>query len=135
MRGIADGRSEARPGGETAEPAAAHQPDREAGLARGGAGEELRPRDEIDVGALAQPTPALDEFRAEIAEMGDRPAERREAEFQEGEKDFARRPRPKSDVGLARDFCFGAHGNDDDAFGECRFKPTMDPPRVSTAGK
>ena len=69
----------------------------------------MRKRDEIDIGAFAQPAPALDEFRAEIAEMGDRPAKGSEAELQEGEEDLARRSWPRPALVLARGIRVGAH--------------------------
>ncbi len=80
---------EARPSRDASPNPAPHQPDGEAGLARRRAGEKLRQRDEIDVGAFAEPPPALDELGAKIAEMGDRPAERGEAKPEESKKDLA----------------------------------------------
>ena len=53
------GQSEPEPRRESAQIAPSNQADPEAGLARGGAGEKLRKRDQIDIGALAQPATAL----------------------------------------------------------------------------
>ena len=83
------GQGEARPGGEPAEPACARQADGEADLARGRAGQELAKRDQIGERALGKPAAPRDEFAAEIADMGDRPAEGREAELEESEENFA----------------------------------------------
>ena len=91
---MAEGKREARPGGEAAEPAGARQADGEADLARRRTGQELGERDEIGEGALGQPAAPRDELSAEITEMGDRPAERGEAELEEGEEDVERRAGP-----------------------------------------
>ena len=69
---------------QPAEIAGAHQADREAGLARRRAGQELAQRDEVGIGALVEPAPALDELGAEVAEMRDRPAEAGQPQSQEG---------------------------------------------------
>ena len=110
------------------------KPDGEAGLARRRARGELRERDEVDIGALAQPAPALDEFGAKIAEMGDRPAERSQPEPEEDEEDFARRSPLRPSPGLTRDVCFGAQGFGADAFGKRRFASSMDPLAFQSAG-
>jgi hypothetical protein len=58
--------------------------EREADLAGSRPRQELTERNDVGVAALAQPFPALDEFGPEVAEMRDRPAERCEAQFEEG---------------------------------------------------
>ena len=63
---------------------AAQDAEREADLAGSGTWQELAERDDVGVAALAQPFPPLDEFGPEVAEMRDRSAERREAQFEEG---------------------------------------------------
>jgi len=85
------GQGEARPGGEAAERAAAHQADGEARLAGGWAGKKLRQRDQLGESALANPPALRDELGAEIADVGDRPAEGSQAELEEGEEDVAGR--------------------------------------------
>ena len=67
---------------------AAQDAEREADLAGGRAGQELAQRDDVGVAAFVQPFPALDEFGPEVAEMRDRPAERCEAQFEEGGENF-----------------------------------------------
>ncbi len=88
-----DGRrhGEAGPGREAAAQPAAHQPDAEARLAGCRSWQKLRQCDEIDKGALGKPAPPLDEFRAKIAEMGDRTAKAGAAEPQEDQQDLERR--------------------------------------------
>ena len=64
--------------------------------------------------------------------MGDRPAEGGEAELQEGEEDFARRPRPGSEPRpRAEDFRVGAQGTARRRFGKRRIRADHGPPRVS----
>ena len=64
-----------------------HQSDSDPGLAGRRAGQELAERDDVGEGVVAKPFPSLDEFGAEVAEMGDRAAETRQAEAQESQKD------------------------------------------------
>lgn len=83
-----DGRGsrEAEPGGERASVAGPHQAEAHADLAAGGPRQKLAQRDEIGIGGVVQPAAAHDEGLAEIAEMGDRPAEGGQAQAQEYEK-------------------------------------------------
>ncbi len=91
---------EARPGGDAAEIAGAHEPDREPGLAAGRSGQELAKRDEIGVGGFVEPGAVDDELAAEVAEMRDRPAEAGQAELEKNAKDFRGRTSLAS-LGLA----------------------------------
>ena len=76
---------EGEPRRKSAEQAvAAQDAEREADLAGSRPRQELAERDDIGVAAFAEPFPPFDEFRPEVAEMRDRPAERREAQFEEG---------------------------------------------------
>src|SRR5690606_38678658 len=50
--------------------------------------QELAERDEIGIGALAQPFATRDQFIAEIAEMGDRTAEGGQTKLQEDAENF-----------------------------------------------
>ena len=70
--------------------AGALQADRHADLTRRRPGQELAQRDEIRVGAVTEPSSPLDELGAEIAEVSDRPAKRRQPEPQEHEEDPSR---------------------------------------------
>src|SRR3954470_2840297 len=63
---------------------AAQDAKREADLAGSRPRQELTERNDVGKTALVQPPPALDEFGPEVAEMRDRPAERCEAQFEEG---------------------------------------------------
>ena len=63
---------------------AAQDAEREADLAGSRTWQELAERNDVGVAAFAEPFPPFDEFRPEVAEMRDRPAERCEAQFEEG---------------------------------------------------
>ena len=76
------------------EAAAAQDAEREADLARRRPGQELTQRDEVRVFAVIDPAPTLDEFGAEVPEMGDGPAERGQSEPQERPEDLAHRAVP-----------------------------------------
>src|SRR5690606_2536331 len=69
-------------------PPRAAQADADAELAAGRAGQELAQGDEVRIGAVVEPAPALDELRPEVAEVGRGPAEGDEAELEEGEQDL-----------------------------------------------
>ena len=86
------GQGETEPCGQPSRIAAANNPDSASGLARRGAGEELRKRDQIDIGAFAQPATALDKLGAEVTEMGDRPAKGGHAELEEDAKNLPAEP-------------------------------------------
>ena len=77
------------PGGKSAEVAGAGQANGDADLTRGRAGQKLTERHEIGIGAIVQPTPAHDELVAEIPEMGDWTAERRQPESQKSQQHLA----------------------------------------------
>jgi hypothetical protein len=49
----------------------------------------LAKRHKIGITALIHPAASQDQIIAKIAKMRDRPAERRDAEFQKGEEDFS----------------------------------------------
>ena len=63
-------------------------------------------RDDIDVSRFVQPFAALDEFRPEIANMRDRPAEARHPEPQKHEQHFEERP-PARRTGFKNFFAYG----------------------------
>ncbi len=71
---------EAEPGSEAAERAGAMEADREAELARGGAGQELRQSDQVGEGVVVEPAAADDVVGAEVADVRGRPAERGQPE-------------------------------------------------------
>jgi hypothetical protein len=81
---------EANPGCETSQNAAPHQTNAEAGLARCWSRQELGEGDKIGVRAFTKPLPPLDEFSPEIADVGNRPAKRGDAELQKSKEDFDR---------------------------------------------
>jgi hypothetical protein len=62
---------------------AAQNAEREADLAGSGPRQELAERNDISIAAFTEPFSPFDEFRPEVAEMRDRPAERCEAQFEE----------------------------------------------------
>jgi hypothetical protein len=66
---------ESTPGRQSAPIAGAQQPDRDAHLARCGAGQKLAQRNQIRIAAIVEPVPPGHELFAEIAEMRDRAAE------------------------------------------------------------
>lgn len=57
-------------------------------LGRGRAGQKLAERQDLGIGFVADPLPALDQFFAEIAQMGDRAAETCQAKFQKRHKNL-----------------------------------------------
>ena len=67
--------SKAGPSRGGAEIACAHETDGKADLARCRTGQKLAKRHQIGIGAFVEPAPPHDKFVAEIADMGDRPAE------------------------------------------------------------
>ena len=77
------GQREPRPRREGPGIARAGEPDGNADLARCRPGQELAEGDDVGIGTIGEPSPLGDELFPEIAEMGDRPAERGEAEAQE----------------------------------------------------
>jgi len=89
------GQCEAAPCHESAQPAGPEQSNRESHLAACRAGQDLTQSDELSELRIIQPLPTRDEFMAKIADMSGRTAERRQAKFQEGEKDRSRSARVK----------------------------------------
>ena len=87
----AEGRVKAAQAASRAEQPAAQQPEREADLAAGRAGQELAERHEVGIARLVDPAPAQHELVAEVAEMRDRAAERGQPELEEGAEHLARR--------------------------------------------
>ena len=77
--------------GQGAQRAGPHQAQREADLAGGRAGQELAQRHQIGIAGLVHPASPGNELVAEIAQMRDRPAKGRDAEFQEGAEHLAGR--------------------------------------------
>ena len=82
------GQREAGPCRHHARQPRTQQPDPHPHLAARGTGQKLRQRHEIGIGAVVEPAAALDELVAEIAQMRDRPTERRKPQTQEDEKGF-----------------------------------------------
>ena len=80
---------EGGPGGKCAGIARPQQTDRDSDLAGGGTRQELAQRNQIGVSLLLEPFAAFDELVAEIAEMGDGTAERRQAQLQKDREDLA----------------------------------------------
>jgi hypothetical protein len=76
---------------QSAEPTGSAQPERHAHLAAGRPRQELAERDQVGVAAIVQPAAPLDKLAAEIAQMRDRPAERREAKPDKCSQDLQRR--------------------------------------------
>ena len=70
-----------------------YQTDRKTGLARSRTRQELAERNEIDEGLLVEPSPADDEFLAEIADVRNRSAKGADAELEEDAKNFRRSAR------------------------------------------
>ena len=89
------------PGGEAAEVAGAREPDREAGLTAGRTRQELAQGDKVGIGAFVEPRAPRHALLAEIAEMGDRPAEAHEAQLQEDAQDFEGRTARGAHAGAA----------------------------------
>ena len=83
------GQREPEPGGEATELAGAVDADRDPDLARRGAGQDVRERDELSELLLADPLPARDVLVVEVADVGDRAAEGRQPESECGAKDLA----------------------------------------------
>ena len=79
---------EGGPSGETPEIAGAHESKGEQYLAAGGTREELAQADQIGKGRFIEPASTNDEFRAVIADMGDRAAKTGQPELQADEQDF-----------------------------------------------
>ena len=79
---------ESGPGRQQPQPARAAQPQRHTDLAAGRPRQELAQGDQIGVAAVIQPAATLDELRAEIAQMRDRPAEGGQPQLEEGAEDF-----------------------------------------------
>jgi hypothetical protein len=79
---------ESDPRGEPAEIGGAQEPDCETGLAARGARQELAERDQVRECAFLEPRAPDDELVAEIADVGDRPAERGQAELEKDAQDF-----------------------------------------------
>src|SRR6185312_17535646 len=96
------GQSEPRPCGEAAEIARTREPDREAGLAACRSRQELGERDQFREGALVEPGALDDKLAAEIAEMGDRPAEAGEAQLEKDAQDLEGRAGVAGDYGRRR---------------------------------
>jgi hypothetical protein len=68
---------------EAAGHAGTPHPEREGNLAARGAGQELAQGDEVRIGCVVQPAAPLNDFPAEISEMGNRASKRRQAELEE----------------------------------------------------
>ena len=83
------GQREPEPRREATELAGAVDADRDPDLARRGAGQDARERDELSELLLADPLPARDVLVVEVADVGDRAAERRQPEPECGAKDLA----------------------------------------------
>ena len=83
------GQREPDPRGEAAELAGAVDADRDPDLARRGAGQDVRERDELSELLRADPLPARDVLVVEVADVGDRAAEGRQPEAECGAKDLA----------------------------------------------
>ena len=83
------GQREPEPCGEATELAGAVDADRDPDLARRWAGQDARERDELSELLLADPLPARDVLVVEVADVGDRAAERRQPESECGAKDLA----------------------------------------------
>jgi hypothetical protein len=87
------GHSEGEPRGKATQQAiAAENTEGKADLAGGWPGKELTERNQVGIGRLVEPFASHDQFIAEIAEMGDGPAERRQAQLQECAEDFTGAP-------------------------------------------
>jgi hypothetical protein len=88
-----------RPGRQRTGISGPQQADGDTHLARGRARQELAERYQIRVGLFVEPFAAFDEFVAEVAEVSDRPAERCQAELEEGRENFphtaVQRPAPR----------------------------------------
>jgi len=82
---------EGGPGGEGAEPAASHEAEGKSDFAAAWARQKLAQRDQIGIRRLIQPAAANDELFPEVADVGDRSAERGQAEFGECRQHLARR--------------------------------------------
>lgn len=87
------GQGESDPGHEAAPITGTQQPNGKSQFARSRSGQELTQPDQIRIRALAQPAPLLHEFRAEITEMRDRPAEAGHSQAAENPQHLQRRPR------------------------------------------
>ena len=98
------GQGEPGPGRERSRKPGAVEADADADLAAGWPRQELAQRHQVRIGGLVEPMTAGHELLPEVAEMGDRPAERGEPQPQERDEHFDR-------VALAggRRRCGGGH--------------------------
>ena len=90
------GQRETDPRGGCAGEPRLREPDADPHLAGGRPRQHLAERDEIGVGAVFDPAPACDEGLAEVADMGDRPAERGQPQQEKGHEDARRRLAPRA---------------------------------------
>ena len=90
-RMIADGRVNPEPGEDAAEPSGPKRSDRDPELAAGRTGERLAEREEVGEARLVEPPAALDVLAAEVGDVGDRPAEGRQAEAEGCAEDLGQR--------------------------------------------
>ena len=81
---------EPEPGDQPAEHPRPAGPDGDPELAAGGSREQLAERHEVRVRRLVEPAPAIDVFTPEVADMGDRAAERGEPETERRRQDLER---------------------------------------------
>ena len=86
------GKREPEPGGEATELAGPVNADRDPDLARRRAGQEGRQRDQLAELLLTDPAATRDVLGAEVADVRDRAAERRQPEPEGGAKDLPGRP-------------------------------------------
>ena len=84
------GQGEPGPGRERAGEPGAVEADADADLAAGRPRQELAQRHQVRIGGLVEPMTAGHEFLPEVAEMGDRPAERGQPQPQERDEHFER---------------------------------------------
>ena len=82
---------EPQPAEDAAEPTGPERADRDPELAAGRTGEGLAEREEVGEARLVEPSAALDVLAAEVGDVGDRPAERRQAEAERCAEDFGQR--------------------------------------------
>lgn len=85
------GQGESDPCRDGSRPAGATQPQADADLTARRPREELAEGDEVGIATVIEPAAALDEFRAEVAQVRDRAAEGNQAQLQESEQDFENR--------------------------------------------
>ena len=82
---------EPQPADDAAEPSGPKRSDRDPELAAGRTGERLAEREEVGEARLIEPPAALDVLAAEVGDVGDRPAERRQAEAEGCTEDLGQR--------------------------------------------